>query len=58
LIESVVANQGETITGKNTHSCVGLGIPCVAGDFFEFTVFFSDTTVTLDFASATIQDAT
>lgn len=39
-------------------SVAALGVVCVATDYFELIMFFADGSVTLDFATAVIQDVT
>jgi uncharacterized protein (DUF1684 family) len=47
-------NECEAVTF--TSSVSSLGVAVTAGDYFEVIVFFSDSSVTLDFMTATIQD--
>ena len=56
FIATIAASKGQT--GSTTHGCIVslLGYPVTAGEYIETRIFFSDTTVTVDFATATIQD--
>ena len=56
LIAKVAKHQSNAVSGITEEAIAALGIPVSSGDYFTFTIFFSDTSVTVDLATATIQD--
>lgn len=56
LIANVAKHQSDAVSGITAEAITALGIPVSSGDYFTFTIFFSDTSVTVDLATATIQD--
>lgn len=57
LQETVASVEANTVFTTTQISLAALGIPCVATDYFEVDIFFSDSSVTTDIITATIQDA-
>jgi hypothetical protein len=51
-----IVNKGQVGAALFGNTVTVLGLSVAATDYFEFLIFFSDTTVTLDFVIATIQD--